>query len=334
MHTTTTTPPLLPTKRPAFVWVISIFIFYFISTGWTLLSFGVERASAQVKADEDPPAAAEVTATPLRNLLQDYKAGESWPARNFQGLDFLEPLVPRVAVARRDVGRIILNSALPYALLTSAFAAEGTDGSTLATIKGWGWAGLDKNQNNDPFLFGLLGLAAASIFLPEPGDDSGYSWALRLDRATAFTLGVGIAALETEILKPVFHRMRPNGDGFGSRPSGHATIAFASMAFLSNIVRDTLRPQDEPDLGVRILKDIASAVPYLGAGYMALERVHSNKHFLTDTLLGGAIGVFTTDLFYAWSFTRREQGRGWLDHVSVRYDPERRGVEVAIVGRF
>jgi hypothetical protein len=86
---------------------------------------------------------------------------------------------------------------------------------------------------------------------------------------------------------------------------------------------------------VRILKEVASAaVLYLGAGYMALERVHSNKHFLTDTLLGGAIGAFTTNMFYAWSFTRREQGRSWLEHVSVRYDPGRRGVEVAIAGRF
>jgi membrane-associated phospholipid phosphatase len=144
----------------------------------------------------------------------------------------------------------------------------------------------------------------------------------------------GISSLETEILKPVFHRKRPDGDGFGSRPSGHATTAFAAMAFLSNIVRDTLRPQDEPNVGVRILKEVASAVPYLGAGYMALERVHSNKHFLTDTLLGGAIGAFTTNMFYAWSFTRREQGRSWLEHVSVRYNPGRRGVEVVIAGRF
>jgi len=242
--------------------------------------------------------------------------------------------VPRVAAARRDVGRIVLNSALPYGLLTSAFAAESADGSTSVEIKRWGWAGLDERQNNYSFLFGLLGLAATSIFLPAPEDDSGYSWALRLDRATVFALGVGTAALQTEILKPVFHRRRPNGDGFGSRPSGHATAAFASMAFLSNVVRDTLRPQNEPDLGARILKEVASAVPYLGAGYMALERVHKGEHFLTDTLLGGAIGAFTTNVFYAWSFTRREQARSWLQYASVRYDPGRRAVEVAIAGRF
>ena len=41
MHTT---PPPLPTKRPAFVWVISIF--YFISTGWTLLSFSLILSGA------------------------------------------------------------------------------------------------------------------------------------------------------------------------------------------------------------------------------------------------------------------------------------------------
>jgi hypothetical protein len=57
---------------------------------------------------------------------------------------------------------------------------------------------------------------------------------------------------------------------------------------------------------------------------MALERVHARKHFLTDTLLGGAIGAFTMDMFYAWSFTRTELRRSWLGPLAP----------VALVGRW
>jgi hypothetical protein len=158
----------------------------------------------------------------VRQVLQEYKFGESWPRRNFEGLDFLEPLWPRVAVARGDVGRVVLNSALPYSLLTAAFAAESTDQSTLAEITRWNWVGIDQAQNNNPLLFGLLALAGASVFLPSPEDGPGYSWALRLDRATVFALGVGTASLQTAILKPIFDRTRPNGTCCTSRPSGHA----------------------------------------------------------------------------------------------------------------
>lgn len=281
-----------------------------------------------------PQGESEVLAAAVRELLQEYKLGESWPRRNFEGLDLLEPLWPRVAVARGDVGRVVLNSALPYGLFISAFAAEGSDHATLAEIGRWSWVGIDQAQNNDPFLAALIGVAAASVFLPGPADEQTYSWPLRADRSTVLALGIGTAWAATEILKPISDRTRPNGVCCTSRPSGHATVAFAAMAFLSNVLRDALRPQEESNVGLRILKEVASAVPYLGAGYMALERVHARQHFLTDTLLGGAVGAFTMNMFYAWSFTQTEQGRGWLEHVSVRYDPNRRGIELAIQGRF
>ena len=282
-----------------------------------------------------PSGESEVLAAAVRDELLQYKHGGTWPLRNFQGLDFLEPLWPRVAVARGDVGRVVLDTALPYSLLISAFAAYGSDQATLATISRWDWVGIDQAQDNDPFLAGLIGLAAASILLPGPVDQQSYSWRLRADRATVLGLGIGTSWAATSILKPLSDRTRPNGECCTSRPSGHTTTAFTAMAFLSNVLRDTLRPQDETNVGLRILKEVASAVPYLGAGYMALERVHARKHFLTDTLLGGAIGAFTMDMFYAWSFTRTEQRRSWLvEHISVGYDPSRRGAEVTIRGRF
>src|SRR5262249_23092883 len=100
------------------------------------------------------------------------------------------------------------------------------------------------------------------------------------------------------------------------------------------VLRDTFHPQDEPNLGLRVLEEVACAIPYLGAGYVALERVHARKHYLTDTLLGAAIGSLTMHLFYSWSFTRLEQQSCWFDMGYVSYDPERKGIQFALVGSF
>ena len=62
--------------------------------------------------------------------------------------------------------------------------------------------------------------------------------------------------------------------------------------------------------------------------------MHGKEHFLTDTLLGGAIGAFTMNMFYAWSFTRTKYGRGWFEDVSVGYDPRLRGIEALVHHRF
>jgi membrane-associated phospholipid phosphatase len=266
------------------------------------------------------------TATRLEIDLRPtgYKPGEYFPLTLVNGVDLLEPLFPIVAAKRGDVGRIVLDSALPYGLLITSFAAQGTDRATLNEISRWGWVGIDESHDNYPFLFGLVALGGLSSFLPAPAEDvDGYSFRLRLDRLAVFGLGVGLANAEVELLKPVFNRQRPNSTGGTgtSRPSGHAATAFAAMAFFSDVLRDTFRPQDEPNLGLRLVEEVGSAVPYLGAFYMALERVHGHKHFLTDTFLGGALGIFTTKIFYEWSFLRTELGQSWTGSFDLAYEP-------------
>jgi len=263
-----------------------------------------------------------------------YKCGDPWWSRNFQGFDFLEPLIPRVAAARGDVGNIVLDSGVPYSLLTTAFAARSTDQATLTQIGRWGWVGIDERQDNWPVLAGLFALAGAGVFLPSTQDGGRYSGDVKFDRAMVLVLGAATAYGTSETLKHVLDRRRPNGEDSLSRPSGHATGGFAAMAFLSNVLRDALAPEKEPDLGVRILKETTTALPYLGASYLALERVHGKDHFLTDTLLGGAIGAFTMNMFYAWSFTRTQYGQSWFERVSVGYDPTLRGFEARVHHRF
>lgn len=171
-------------------------------------------------------------------------------------------------------------------------------------------------------------------FLPAPEDEEGSSWNLRFGRALVFALGMGVTELEVDVMKPLFHRQRPNGNGYLSRPSGHSASAAAAMAFLADVLRDTFRPQDEESLFARVWEEIACGLPYLGAAYMCLERIHGKKHYLSDTLLGAGLGVFTMHLFYSWSFTRTEQGSSWLEMASVGYDPDMKGMTFAIRGTF
>jgi len=264
-----------------------------------------------------------------------YKPHEDFPFTLFEGTDFLEPFLPLAATRNGDVGRIVLDTALPYGLLATAFAARGTDQHTLRQIQRWGWAGIDDSKDNYPFLFGMVALSGLSLFLPAPEDGDRYSIRLRIDRFAVFGLGVGLSNLEVEILKKVFNRPRPDepfSKGGASRPSGHAVTGFASAAFLSSVLRDTLRPEDEPNLGLRVLEEVGSALPYLGAFYLSLERVHHYKHFLSDTFLSGAIGIFTTKLFWDWAFLRSELGESWAGSFDVGY--ERGGFHVAWVVPF
>ena len=285
-----------------------------------LLAIAVLVWSGPTRADE-PPA---------------YNLGEAWPLRNFQGVDFLEPLAPVGPAKDGDWGRVVLGTAIPYTALVGAFVLEPEDTKIQTEIERWTWLGLDKGQNNNPTLWALIAVSGLSLFLPAPEDGTAgrYEWWLRADRATVFALGMGVSTLETELLKKVFHRMRPVGSSDDSRPSGHATAAFAGAAFFSDVLRETLRPQDETRLGVRLLEETATALPYFAAAYIGLERVYAQRHFFSDVLLGAAIGAFTMHMFYEWSFLREEAGRGWVDGLSLAWDPSSQELGVQLAWSF
>lgn len=260
----------------------------------------------------------------------DYKQGEVWPLRNFRGLDLFEPLAPLVSVREGDFGRLALNTVMPLVLLGGAFALDN-DHETSIELGEATWLGVDRKWDNYPILWGSMALAAGASFLPDGrADRDHYSWALRLDRLTVLALGLGVSSLEVELLRPVFDRTRPNGNPGGSRPSGHAATAFAAAAFTSDVLRETLRPSEAPNLPLRLAYEVACALPYLGAFYVSLARVHGEKHYLTDVLLGGAIGALTTHMFYAWSFLRDEADLGWLDTVSWSFAPLPGGLQLAV----
>jgi membrane-associated phospholipid phosphatase len=77
----------------------------------------------------------------------------------------------------------------------------------------------------------------------------------------------------TRGLKLVANRRRPSG-GDHSLPSGHSSAAFTTAAVLGS------------HYGWKI------AVPaYAAAGFIGWTRVHDNAHWVTDVLVGGAVGT-------------------------------------------
>jgi len=98
---------------------------------------------------------------------------------------------------------------------------------------------------------------------------------LGMDELEATILAEGIV----EGTKAVVRRDRPlNEDGtkqFGfSFPSGHATLSFAAATVL------------QQHLGYK-----AGIPTYLVASYVAMSRLHDNRHFASDVVMGSALGI-------------------------------------------
>jgi len=85
---------------------------------------------------------------------------------------------------------------------------------------------------------------------------------------------LAIAEGLTQTLKYTTRRERPDGSGATSFPSGHAADTFAFATAM------------ERHLGWRF------AVPaYVLASYVAISRLPANRHWLSDTVFGAAVGI-------------------------------------------
>lgn len=76
-----------------------------------------------------------------------------------------------------------------------------------------------------------------------------------------------------EPLKFAVRRERPDGSNRQSFPSGHAAVTFATATVI------------ERHLGWR-----KSLLGYGIASYVAMSRIHDNRHYLSDVIFGAAVG--------------------------------------------
>lgn len=82
------------------------------------------------------------------------------------------------------------------------------------------------------------------------------------------------------VLKNTSHRLRPNGNGYHSFPSGHTANAFAAAEFLNQEYRDV-----SPWYGY---------AGYTVAAATGMLRMYNNKHWLSDVVAGAGIGILST----------------------------------------
>lgn len=105
-----------------------------------------------------------------------------------------------------------------------------------------------------------------------------------VDATGIYVLSTAIMGGSVSILKKTSHRLRPDGSGYNSFPSGHTATAFAAAEFLNQEYKDVS--------------------PWYGyAGYAVATatgtlRMYNNKHWLSDVVTGAGIGILSTKIAY------------------------------------
>jgi membrane-associated phospholipid phosphatase len=103
------------------------------------------------------------------------------------------------------------------------------------------------------------------------------------DRAGVFLVGTGIYVATTQGLKALITEARPDGTE-NTFPSGHTATAFFGATMLAHEYRDT-----HPEFVI---------AGYTLAAATGALRIANNKHWVTDVLMGSAIGIASAELAY------------------------------------
>ena len=104
-------------------------------------------------------------------------------------------------------------------------------------------------------------------------DESNREMLEKLEYATSALVANGVTTL---LLKKIIDKERPNGNNFRSMPSGHTSHSFAVAAVAHEIY------------GQKV-----GIAAYLLAIFVAASRIHDNKHYLSDVIIGAGLGTIT-----------------------------------------
>jgi len=105
----------------------------------------------------------------------------------------------------------------------------------------------------------------------------------------------------TEIVKNLVRRERPDGSDTRSFFSGHSSTTFAAATFLYLELNDFYNDWDVTDDNTFLrtaFKAATFSTLYGWAGYVGYSRIHDKKHYLSDVLVGAAVGTLISVLVY------------------------------------
>ncbi|EFK56339.1 phosphatase PAP2 family protein [Sphingobacterium spiritivorum] len=104
------------------------------------------------------------------------------------------------------------------------------------------------------------------------------------NRTAILIKGEAAMAGITYIMKKTIHQQRPDGSNYESFPSGHTAQAFAAATFLSEEYKDKFHWMPYAAYGV--------------AASVGTFRMVNNRHYISDVLVGAAIGILSMKASY------------------------------------
>ena len=118
--------------------------------------------------------------------------------------------------------------------------------------------------------------------------------------------------LATELVKNTVRRSRPDDSDTKSFFSGHTSTAFVTSAFLHRETVDAIDAWEAveqlPTLRTG-LKTASFVLLYGWASYVGYSRIADNKHYVSDVVVGAAVGTLIGNLVYESYFGSDEEGQ-------------------------
>ncbi len=134
-----------------------------------------------------------------------------------------------------------------------------------------------------------------NLIAPSSTDKEDYKHIFLFGKSILYTFAI------TDITKETIGRRRPDGSDTKSFFSGHTSTAFAASSFLYREIDDYLDSSPmtaNNDVLRKSLKAVSFLTLYGWAGYVGYSRMQDNKHYLTDVIVGAAVGTIISNVIY------------------------------------
>ncbi len=149
---------------------------------------------------------------------------------------------------------------------------------------------MDKNLLPDMIIYTrFASLIVADFINPEFASPRSFQKVFLFQKSLTYTYII------TEYTKNLIKRTRPDGTNDRSFFSGHTSTTFAAATFLwleSNELFDNWEVTKHNDVLRKSLKTASLSLFYGWASYVGYSRIRDKKHYVSDVLVGAAVGSF------------------------------------------